>query len=116
MTWRFAGVPTSIESSVKATKEGVVLAPSEFSITRTFFPSITATQLLVVPKSIPMISAPEEKVRLGAPEGRLNKGGELACHRRARIDVVRVRVRVRRRRDTHICIAASALVPSVECF
>ena len=37
-----------------ATTEGVVLAPSEFSITFAWLPSITATQELVVPKSIPI--------------------------------------------------------------
>jgi hypothetical protein len=80
-TWRFAGRPTSLSPfSVKATTEGVVLWPSAFSMTlevcnkfwesvgksnqhvkdmtrvRTF-PSITATQELVVPKSIPMTSS-----------------------------------------------------------
>src|SRR5215475_12320759 len=34
--------------------EGVVLRPSEFSITLEVLPSITATQELVVPRSIPM--------------------------------------------------------------
>ena len=34
--------------------EGVVLAPSEFSITRGVLPSITATQEFVVPRSIPI--------------------------------------------------------------
>jgi hypothetical protein len=34
--------------------EGVVLTPSEFSITLTFFPSMIATQELVVPRSIPI--------------------------------------------------------------
>jgi hypothetical protein len=40
---------------VKATTEGVVLAPSAFAITVGLPPSITATQLFVVPKSIPII-------------------------------------------------------------
>jgi hypothetical protein len=35
--------------------EGVVRAPSAFSMTLGVLPSMTATQLLVVPKSIPMI-------------------------------------------------------------
>jgi hypothetical protein len=35
--------------------EGVVRAPSEFSITRTLSPSMMATAELVVPRSIPMI-------------------------------------------------------------
>lgn len=59
-TWRLAGVPTSMEpSSPKATTEGVVLAPSEFSITRaSIFPSMIATQEFVVPRSTP-ITSPE---------------------------------------------------------
>jgi hypothetical protein len=40
-----------------ATTDGVVLDPSAFSITLACFPSITATQELVVPRSIP-ITAP----------------------------------------------------------
>jgi len=35
--------------------DGVVRAPSLFSITRVVLPSMMATQLLVVPRSIPMI-------------------------------------------------------------
>ena len=42
---------------VKATTDGVVLSPSAFVITLACFPSITATQEFVVPKSIP-ITAP----------------------------------------------------------
>lgn len=42
---------------MNATTDGVVLEPSEFSMTFGFLPSITATQELVVPKSIP-ITAP----------------------------------------------------------
>ena len=54
--WRFAGMPTRVSpSSVNATIEGVVRMPSSFSMTRAFLPSITATQLLVVPRSMPMI-------------------------------------------------------------
>ena len=54
--WRLAGMPTRTSpSSVKATIEGVVRMPSSFSITRAFLPSITATQLFVVPRSMPMI-------------------------------------------------------------
>lgn len=52
----FAGTPTSrYPSSVKATIEGVVLYPSEFSITFVLFPSMIATHEFVVPKSIPII-------------------------------------------------------------
>src|SRR5215208_757022 len=53
--WRLAGCPTSRSpSSVKATIEGVVRMPSAFSMTFGVLPSITATQELVVPRSIPM--------------------------------------------------------------
>ena len=56
MAWRFAGAPTFFSPfSKKATIEGVVLAPSLLAITTGSFPSITATQELVVPKSIPII-------------------------------------------------------------
>src|SRR5262245_57116468 len=53
--WRLAGWPTRRSpSSVKATIEGVVRMPSEFSMTLGAEPSITATQELVVPRSIPI--------------------------------------------------------------
>ena len=53
--WRLAGWPTRRSpSSVMATMDGVVRAPSEFSMTLGVVPSITATQELVVPRSIPM--------------------------------------------------------------
>src|SRR6185436_2050230 len=56
--WRLAGAPTRISpSSVYATTEGVVRAPSEFSITLGLPPSMIATHELVVPRSIPMIFA-----------------------------------------------------------
>src|SRR3712207_6973753 len=48
---------TLFRSLVKATTEGVVRAPSTFSMTFGVPPSMTATQLLVVPKSIPMTLA-----------------------------------------------------------
>ena len=38
----------------RATIEGVVRAPSAFSITRAWLPSMMATQEFVVPRSIPM--------------------------------------------------------------
>ena len=51
-----AGCPINFSfSSVKATTEGVVLAPSAFSKTFAWLPSIIATQEFVVPKSIPII-------------------------------------------------------------
>src|SRR5215207_2257135 len=56
--WRLAGWPTRRSpSAVKATIEGVVRPPSEFSITLGVLPSMTATQELVVPRSIPMTFA-----------------------------------------------------------
>ena len=42
---------------VFTTTEGVVRAPSEFSMTFGVVPSMMATQLLVVPRSMPMILA-----------------------------------------------------------
>ena len=44
--WKF---PTKKKSLFAPTKEGVVLMPSAFSMTLGVLPSITATQLLVVP-------------------------------------------------------------------
>src|ERR1700704_2779566 len=56
--WRLAEAPTRTSpSSVKATTEGVVRVPSEFSITLGLPPSMIATQELVVPRSMPMIFA-----------------------------------------------------------
>jgi hypothetical protein len=53
---RFAGSPTLISPpSTNAITEGVVLFPSALGITTGSLPSITATQELVVPKSIPII-------------------------------------------------------------
>src|SRR6202040_3017559 len=58
MLCRLAGCPTRTSpSSVKATMEGVVRAPSAFSMTLALLPSITATQELVVPRSIPIAFA-----------------------------------------------------------
>jgi hypothetical protein len=56
--WRFADCPTSTSSSLlNAMIDGVVLAPSLFSMTLATPFSNTATQELVVPKSMPMILA-----------------------------------------------------------
>ena len=53
---RFAGSPTlRSPPSTKATIEGVVRFPSLLAITTGSLPSITETQLFVVPKSIPII-------------------------------------------------------------
>jgi hypothetical protein len=43
---------------VKATTDGVVLAPYEFSMTLAVLPSMSATHELVVPRSIPMMVSP----------------------------------------------------------
>src|SRR3569623_874471 len=54
--WRLAEAPTRISpSSWYATIDGVVRAPSLFSITLGVLPSITATHDLVVPRAMPMI-------------------------------------------------------------
>ena len=51
----FAVIPTRRSPSlVKATTEGVVLLPSELGITVALPPSRVATQLFVVPRSIPI--------------------------------------------------------------
>ena len=54
--WRFAVIPTTLSPSFleKATTLGVVLDPSELGITTGFPASKVATQLFVVPKSIPI--------------------------------------------------------------
>jgi hypothetical protein len=54
--WRLAEAPTRISpSSWYATMDGVVRAPSLFSITLVVLPSMMATHELVVPRSMPMI-------------------------------------------------------------
>src|ERR1700733_16230499 len=74
--WRFAGWPTSRSpSSVKATIDGVVRIPSAFSMTLGDLPSITATQELVVTRSIPMTLAMELILSLSA--GRAGPKGAL---------------------------------------
>ncbi len=56
--WRLATVPTSRSPEpVKATTEGVVRPPSEFSMTVGSPPSSTAMHELVVPRSMPMVLA-----------------------------------------------------------
>src|ERR1700681_4713355 len=56
--WRLADWPTRRSpDGVKATMLGVVLAPSELGITLVCEPSITATQELVVPRSMPITFA-----------------------------------------------------------
>ena len=61
-------MPTSFSPfSVKATMEGVVRAPSAFSITLAVLPSITATHELVVPRSMPITSLPAPAANARAP-------------------------------------------------
>ena len=56
IAWRLAGSPTLRSPFFrKATTDGVVRRPSSLAMTTGSLPSITDTQLLVVPKSIPMI-------------------------------------------------------------
>ena len=56
--WRLATVPTRRSpESVKATTDGVVRPPSEFSSTVGSPPSITPTHELVVPRSMPIVLA-----------------------------------------------------------
>ena len=64
----FASIPTNclVDLSLfftNVTADGVVRAPSEFSITRGPVPSYIATQLFVVPKSISAIIQFENDLR-----------------------------------------------------
>ena len=52
-----AGRPAVSPSALKATIDGVVRAPSAFSMTLGVLPSMTATHELVVPRSIPITLA-----------------------------------------------------------
>ena len=62
---RLAGSPTRISPLVvNATTDGVSRLPSWLGMTVTSPPSITATTLLVVPRSIPMIFSPSATTRL----------------------------------------------------
>ena len=58
MAWRLAMAPVRRSPErEKATTEGVVRAPSELGTTTGTPPSRTATQELVVPRSIPIVFA-----------------------------------------------------------
>ncbi len=55
IAWRLATCPTSLwPSLVKPTTDGVVRPPSGLGMTTGSPPSMTATQELVVPKSMPI--------------------------------------------------------------
>ena len=69
---------------MKAMTEGVVLAPSEFSMTFALFPSMTATQELVVPRSIPT-TAPFTS-ELHRTENRETERERLLLHVRLAMD------------------------------
>ena len=65
-TCRFAGAPTSLSpSDANATTDGVVLAPSAFSITLGVLPSITATHEFVVPRSMPQTAPRTSELKVG---------------------------------------------------
>mmetsp|Transcript_7794 Transcript_7794/g.23862 ORF Transcript_7794/g.23862 Transcript_7794/m.23862 type:complete len:253 (-) Transcript_7794:71-829(-) len=65
---RLAGMPTSRSPlSVNATTDGVVRAPSRFSITLALLPSITATHELVVPRSMPITVPRSSSARTSEP-------------------------------------------------
>src|ERR1700744_4708074 len=68
--WRFAAWPTRRSpDSVNATIDGVVRAPSAFSMTLALAPSMTATQELVVPRSMPMTLLMETSYQKAGPNG-----------------------------------------------
>ena len=74
---RLAGWPTRRSpSSVNATIDGVVRAPSEFSITLGVEPSMTATHELVVPRSMPITFAISFPCSFAGPPG--PKAAELS--------------------------------------
>src|SRR5512132_2941974 len=82
---RFAIWPTSRSPpSAKATIDGVVREPSLFGITTASPPSMTATQELVVPRSMPMTLPIPWSLR-GRRGGRLHRGPH---HRRSDEPVV----------------------------
>ncbi len=94
--WRSAMAPTRRSPSLEnATAEGVVRSPSALTMTSGCVPSTTATQLLVVPRSIPMtamVKAPFSRSAtdawLEAEHERLAEGGPeaQAAAQRARVD------------------------------
>ena len=90
--WRLAGWPTSRSpSSMKATTEGVVRAPSAFSITFGVLPSMMATQELVVPRSMPMILLIESRARSFLADGSGGLLGKRPFLKRPRFDHVSAR-------------------------
>src|ERR1700682_3836200 len=103
IAWRFAICPTSRSpASVNPTIEGVVRLPSELGITTGSPPSITATQLFVVPRSIPMTLGIEKSLpRSVVPQGprRLETNGNLGAWESSALSpTLRIRRRVGRGR------------------
>src|SRR5277367_3843377 len=64
----------------KATTDGVSRLPSWLGMTVTSFPSITATTLLVVPRSIPMIFSPSDTTRLLSHGDSVARIGTWTCN------------------------------------
>src|SRR5271165_7272276 len=86
---RLAGWPTRRSpSSVNATIDGVVRAPSEFSMTLGVAPSMTATQELVVPKSMPITFAISLIFPLFLRGIALPQSGQAEKHSAARLTAV----------------------------
>src|SRR3979490_3317620 len=89
MLWRLAVCPTRISPlSVKATIDGVVRAPSEFSMTFALFPSMTATHELVVPRSMPIALAMTGRLLVAGEQGAVDVSslhdGAPRCSERGR--------------------------------
>ena len=100
---RFAGCPTSTSPvPVKATTEGVVRAPSEFSMTLPVPPSMMATQEFVVPRSIPItlailtlrcvISALQQRLLGAAANAKRRTGSVDDCTRSPRDTLTAIKV------------------------
>src|SRR4029077_11077207 len=103
--WRFAAWPTRRSpDSVNATIEGVVRAPSVFSMTLAAEPSMTATHEFVVPRSIPMtllMDTSYQKQNRTAPEGTVSIPREVsAAPMRGGCDV------------SYICVGSGRLQPA----
>ena len=84
MAWRFATWPT-MRSPVfeNATTDGVVREPSAFAITTGSPPSMTATQELVVPKSIPIVLAIKHSSKIMIVVIMYQKPDAPVCRRRS---------------------------------
>src|SRR5205807_5403621 len=107
IAWRLAICPTRRSpASVKPTIDGVVRLPSELGITTGSPPSITTTQLLVVPRSMPMTLGIEGALPrpfyLKGPRGR-NFGGSPAWEDSALSPTLAVRRRSGLRGSTRLC-------------